>query len=331
VPADTTRRVIEIVLTLYVPLALGYALTKAVRWRTGWTRPTMVWLMVIVEPPITMYSLWVLKAGDVAGGGGFLAGIGAMVLAAALVSTAMIFPARAASELLGHDDKTRGSFIAASMFSNVGFTLGLFICLLFLGVRGQALGVVWTAYFLPYFVTIGFAVGRHYGRTARKPLGKQALGLLTEPLSSLPLAGFAAGLILHEVASQPPEWIRPINKWAVHVEVAAYAFAIGCTLRLRSVRRYWRECAAICGMKFLVMPVIGFGVWAVLSSIGVLSNEPIVMKVVLIQCCMPAAIMSVVLSKLFGLNEDLASAAWVVTTITSAVVLPTLYLVVRNL
>ena len=328
---DPIQQAISIASCLYLPLALGYTLRKVGVLGTKWTRPCMVWLMVLVEPPITMYSLWVLEAGHVAVGrspAAFLGGVGSILLAASLVTTAMIFVGRLASEPFGHDRKTRGAFIAAIMFSNVGFTLGVFICLLFLDIPGQSVGIVYATYFLPYFVTVGFAIGRHYGSAQKRSLGSQALGLVTQPLSALPLAGFAAGLVLHRIASAPPEWVQPLNRAAIHGEVAIYAFAIGCTLSFRSIRKYWRECATVCGLKFLVTPLVGLGVVFALRNLGVLSRQPIVGKVILIQTCMPAAIMSVVLAKLFRLNEDLAASCWVVTTVASVFVLPFVYLAV---
>jgi len=328
---DSIQRAISIASCLYLPLALGYTLRKVGVLGTKWTRPCMVWLMVLVEPPITMYSLWVLKTGHVAVGrssAAFLGGVGSILLAASLITTAMIFVGRLASEPFGHDARTRGAFIGSVMFSNVGFTLGVFICLLFLDIPGQSVGIVYATYFLPFFVTIGFAIGRHYGKVQKLSLGGQVLSLFTQPLSVLPLAGFAVGLILHRVASAPPQWVQPVNKVVIHAEVAIYAFTIGCTLSFRSIRKYWRECATVCGLKFLITPLVGVGVVFALRNLGVLSQQPIVGKVILIQTCMPAAIMSVVLAKLFRLNEDLASSCWVVTTVASAAVLPFVYLAV---
>jgi hypothetical protein len=317
-----------IALTLYVPLGLGYGLRKTGLLGTEWTRPLMAWLMILVEPPITMYSLWVLRSDDVAVGRSFLGGVGSVILAAALITTGMMFVGRLASEPFGHNRKTRGAFIASVMFSNNGFTLGVFVCLLFLGIRGQSVGILYATYFLPYFVTVGFTLGRRYGRSKKRSALQRVWALVSEPLSFLPLSGFAAGLLLHEIAPRPPGWILPINKVVVRAEVATYAFAIGCTLSLGSIRRYWRECATVCGMKFLITPVVGIGVVYLLRSFGVLSGEPLVGKVILIQNFMPAAIMSVVLAKLFHLNEDLASASWVVSTLACALVLPLVYLLV---
>jgi hypothetical protein len=327
--SDAAGHALEIALCLYVPLGLGYAARKSGLLGAVWTRPCMVWLMVLVEPPLTLYSLWVLEAGHVQVGRHFLAGLGSIILAAAVITTVMIFVARLASEAFGHNKKTRGAFIASCMFSNVGFTLGVFVCLVFLGLKGQTVGIIYATYFLPYFVTVGFAIGRHYGRTKRMSVGRQLLSLVSEPLSVLPLAGFALGLALHQLAPDPPTWVKPVNNAVIDTEVAIYAFAIGCTLSFRSIRRYWRECATVCGMKFLIKPLVGVGVVFVLRQGGLLGTQPIIGKVILIQTCMPAAIMSVVLAKLFRLNEDLASSCWVVTTVASALVLPFLYLAVR--
>ncbi len=328
-PSDATEQALAILLTLYVPLALGYALRKLGVLGTAWTRPCMVWLMILIEPPITAYSLWRMDPRSVAVGGSFHAGLASIILAASLIATAMIFAGRLASEAFRHNAATRGAFIGSSMFSNNGFTLGVFVCFLFLGVRGQSLGVTYATYFLPYFVTVGFVIGRRYGTTRRMSVRQQFLSVFTQPLSALPLAGFVAGLLLNRFAPPAPDWILPVNRAVIHAEVAVYAFAIGCTLSLASVRRYWRECAVVCGMKFLVTPVVGFGVVFVLRSLGVLSAEPIVSKAIFVQSCMPAAIMSVVLAKLFRLNEDLAAACWAVSTLASAAVLPLVYLAVR--
>ncbi len=327
-PPDAAHQAIAIALTLYVPLMLGYALRRAGLIGTAWTRPCMVWLMVLVEPPITMYSLWVLRAGDVAAGRSVLGGIGGILLTAAVITTAMMVAGRVASEAFRHNAATRGAFIGSVMFSNVGFTLGVFICLLLLGIRGQSIGIIYATYFLPYFVTVGFALGRKYGRSKKLSIGRQILSLVTEPLSALPLAGFILGLVLHQVAPRPPAWLPPINRGAVHIEVGIYAFAIGCTLSFRSIRKYWRECLTVCGMKFILTPIIGLGVVFLMMRLGALSGTPILQKAILIQTCMPAAIMSVVLAKLFRLNEDLATSCWVVTTVASAAVLPLVYLLV---
>jgi len=328
VPPDAAHHAATILLSLYVPLALGYALRKLGVIGMGWTRPCMVWLMVLIEPPIAMYSLWALRTEDVAAGGGFLLGILSVMFAAAVIAVALIFIGRLVAEAFGHRPGTRGAFILSAALSNNGFTFGVFICLVFLGLRGQSVGLTYAAYFMPFLVTVGFAIARHYGRAKKLSFRRQVLGIFTEPLSALPLAGFAIGILLHTVAEAPPDWILPINRVAVRAEAGIYAFAIGCTLSFSSVRKYWRECGACCAMKFLVAPVLGLGIVYILSSAGVLSGEPIVRRVFLIQTCTPAAIMSVVIAKIFRLDEGLASSCWVVTTVASAAVLPVLYLLV---
>jgi predicted permease len=73
-------------------------------------------------------------------------------------------------------------------------------------------------------------------------------------------------------------------------------------------------------IKFLLNPVISlFLVW-VLGYFGMHSTLPL--RVAFVESFMPTAILAVVLSKLFRLNEDLANASWILTTILMVPLIP---------
>lgn len=339
---ETIAQVRTIALVLYLPLMIGYLFRKMDWIGAAWTRPTMKWVFIIIEPPITMYSMWGLgfshsgqtqKAVDVAVHGSTVAGVASIIFTAALIATAMIFISRLASQPFKHSPRTRGAFIGSTVLSNVGLALGVFISLLFLGFPGQQVAIIYTSFFFPFLVTVMFTLGRYYGSAQKMSFGGQVKSLFTEPLSLCPITGFVLGIVLNYLARQniiphPPESIVPINWIIVRSEVAICAFAIGCSLMLRNIKKYWRECATICGLKFIVMPIVGIGVVFLLRGMGLLSMEPIVQKTVFIETFMPSAIMSTVFAKLFLLDEHLSNSAWVVTTIASVIVLPFVYLIV---
>jgi predicted permease len=50
--------------------------------------------------------------------------------------------------------------------------------------------------------------------------------------------------------------------------------------------------------------------------------DPIPAKVIFIESFMPTAIFSVVLVKIFRLNEDLANSAWILTNLTVIPIIP---------
>jgi len=178
-----------------------------------------------------------------------------------------------------------------------------------------------------------FAIGRYYSSTRKMTFGGQLKSVFTEPLSLLPITGFTLGIILNylarnELIPRPPVSVLPVNKLLIQGEVAVCAFAIGCSLMLRNIRKYWRECATVCGLKFVVMPIVGLGVVFLMRSLALLSPEPVVQKTIFIETCMPSAIMSVVFAKLFLLDEHMSNSIWVVTTIATVAVLPVVYFIV---
>jgi len=52
----------------------------------------------------------------------------------------------------------RGAFLQCAMMSNIGMSLGGFICYVFHGADGQALSVAYTSHFLPVCFVIGVAI-----------------------------------------------------------------------------------------------------------------------------------------------------------------------------
>ncbi|MBM4084277.1 MAG: hypothetical protein FJ272_05765, partial [Planctomycetes bacterium] len=83
-------------------------------------------------------------------------------LVAALVSLACFGLGRGLSRLHEHQPKSAGSYVACSMFSNVGLTLGGFLCFMLLGEQGLSVALLYSAYFIPFFFSVGFGVARSY-------------------------------------------------------------------------------------------------------------------------------------------------------------------------
>lgn len=327
-PPELAQRAVLILSALYLPLVLGYFTRKLKILGDEWTTPVMRWLVVLVEPPIIMYSLWALKTEELGDGGSAVLGVFAVTLSAALITSSMAFFGRVGSGFFNHEPPQRGAFIITSALSNNGFTFGIFVALLFLGFQAQVIAIIYTIYFFPYFVTVIFGIAEHYGGGEKKT-AQHKLKNLIQPMTIGPLIGFSAGLLLHVFAkSKPPAWIMNFNSWAVPTEVAIYSFAIGCSLYLSSIRKYWRECIAMCGIKFLLMPAVAMGIVAVLQILRLFPSNPLMVKVVLIQSIMPSAIMAVVVSKLYKLDEHLSNSCWVVTTVVAMAVLPVLYMLV---
>jgi hypothetical protein len=144
-------------------------------------------------------------------------------------------------------------------------------------------------------------------------------------LRLVPYAAITIGLVLNFTGVRRPDLGKLIN-YMVYADVAIFSFAIGTIFRLGSVRRFLRECLAMSAIKFIVSPIVGLALFFLMSQFLDLSG--LLLQVTVIQCAMPVAIMSVVVSRFCHLDMQLASAVWVFTTLAVAAVVPVLAVIV---
>ena len=301
---------------VYIPLALGAAAGHLRLLRMDPSRPIMKFCWLSIEPLVIIIAFWGLdlrKVADLAS---------APVLGAAWM-LAMIMPGHIAAAALKLKHPQRGNFLLASMFSNNGITLGAFLCLVFIGDEGLAMSILFMVGFSPLLLTVGFGIGKHSARKAALANGDAG----DEPLSLgilrlVPYSALALGLALNIGGARLPDFTPYLTRCLVFADVVLYSFAIGTLFVLGSVRRFFRECLVMSGLKFIVSPIIGLLLFFIAAQFADLS--PLLLRVMVIQCAMPVAIMSVVVSRFCRLDMQLAAACWVFTTLAVAGLVPAL-------
>ncbi|MBM4082112.1 MAG: hypothetical protein FJ278_20570 [Planctomycetes bacterium] len=248
-------------------------------------------------------------------------------LVAALVSLACFGLGRGLSRLHEHQPKSAGSYVACSMFSNVGLTLGGFLCFMLLGEQGLSVALLYSAYFIPFFFSVGFGVARSYNSAHKASLLDAVKDFCTNPLSLSPNLGLVAGIILDVAGVPRPQFLGTVNQILVYTAVGVYSAAIGLTMRFGRVRAFLPECLSMAALKFLATPLIGLLIGWLLGCGNILDG--LLLKVVFVEACMPVAIFALVLTKLFDLDQDLANSCWLVTTFGVVLMLPGMAWVVR--
>lgn len=218
--------------------------------------------------------------------------------------------------------KETGSFITSSMFSNVGYTLGGFLCFVLFGEFGLALAIMYTLYYTPYFYTVGFYVARYYGHERKAKTKKTLKERFTGDIRFFPFIGFMIGLFLNLAKVPRPEIFTYINKIVVPVATIGYFSSIGLTFRFSAVKRFKAVCLSMSIIKFIMAPVIGLSLAYLMGYHKILGGLP--MKIVLIESCMPVAFSAILLTILFDIDKDLSSACWLVTTFLMVLVIPIL-------
>ena len=300
---------------VYLPLAAG---TIARRWgvfKKDISKSVMSFSWLALEPFVIAVAFWSLDLKQ-------LADLAAAPLIGAAWMVVMFAPACLVAARLKLKHPQRGNFWLATMFSNNGITLGAFLCMVLRGEPGLVMAMLFTLGFMPLLLTVGFAIGKHSARKAA-PAGSDPTS--KPPLTTLrlvPYSAIALGLTLNLAGAHRPALAPVVTRYLVFADVALYSFAIGTLFVLGSVRRYLRECIAMSGLKFIVGPLVGLMLFFVASQFVGLS--PLLLQVVIVQCAMPVAIMSVVVSRFCGLDMQLAAACWVFTTLAVAAVVPVL-------
>jgi len=305
---------------VYVPLAAGAVTRRSGVLKKDISESLMRFSWLVFEPFVITVAFWSVDLNQ-------LADLAAAPLIGSAWMLAMSVPAAIAASRLKLRHPQRGNFYLATMFSNNGITLGAFLCMILLGAdRGLPMAMLFILGFMPLLLTVGFGIGKYSARKALAVGDPDSRPPSLGALRIVPYCAVALGLALNLGGIRRPDFAPVVGRHLVFADVVVYSFAIGTLFVLGSVRRYLRECVVVSVLKFIVGPTVGLTLFFIASQFADLS--PLLLQVTIVQCAMPVAIMSVVVSRFCGLDMQLAAACWVFTTLAVAGVVPILAYVI---
>ena len=285
---------------------------------TRLTRVGLIW----VDPLNVCLALWGQEITDVR-----MAGLPVTGLAIALLAS---LPAYLWVRSRQVPPKRAGVLVSTSMFSNLGPTFGTFLCFVLAGERGFATAALFTIYFYPTFFTLGLLVGRRYGSDGQQVNAwRYMLDTMKDPASRNPVLSVFAGLALSFWAPERPEFLAAVPDVSVPGATFLYLVAIGMTLDLSKVAKYWRHSVGVGLVKFVYTPAIGLALWWLWVALG--PDDPIYLQVIFIQACMPVAIFALILANLFDLSRNMANTIWLLTNAFAIVLSPLILVAARAL
>lgn len=219
----------------------------------------------------------------------------------------------------------RGTFVLACALSNQGYTMGGLVCYLFYGAMGLGLSRIYIALWPLLIVLVLFPLANSYSeQSGKKSMGRVIFEAIWH-VRSLAVVGLVMGIAFSIWKVPYPRWIQTYHLLKILVIAGTFVSfgMIGLSLHLDHLGKYSRLCLSQGFVKFIVMPLVslalvlllGFRVWELPGAVA------------MIQAFMPAAVNSVLIANLFGLNARMASVLFVVnTTIFLLLVLPILIL-----
>jgi predicted permease len=316
------EKLLVFLLSIYGPLLLGYLARRVRGELREWSRRLTLFLLVFANPPIVFNSIWSIDFGDNL--------VKALPFVYPVLMTLMIPPALLVARVLGLAGRDKGSLLSCALFSNVGVTLGGFLCYLLYGERGLYLSSLYLAFFTPYFYLVGFPLMSAYSEEKRVTLKTAAVELVTNPASLFPLAAMAGGLALNLWGLRVPGFLDTVaTKWLTYVSVVGNSFAIGLGFSLSGSLRYLKHGLFVSLVKFVYSPLVGAGLVHLFGFHRM--EDQILSRVILVESFMPVAIVSIVLVKLFRLGEDLANSSWVLSTLLVIPLIPLVTLLANSL
>jgi len=210
----------------------------------------------------------------------------------------------------------KNTFIISSSLANHGFTMGGFLCYLFLGIEGLGLAMLFIVYFMPYLVLVVFSYARY---VSEDPLQQFSLKNYIISKKNFPFYAVLLALLFQILGIKRIPAPVPVD-FFIAISVMIYYFSLGTSFSPGNIKKFLPAHAVLAIIKFMIVPLVAIVV-AFLLPIG-----EKVRAVIIIQSFMPAAIYSVVTSILFRLDSRMASSLFVFNTVLFLfVVLPLLF------
>ncbi len=299
--------------------AAGYLARKR-QWCPECHAQRLTWLgMVYVVPLTSMLPVWKLHMGweDI------WLPIQCVVLTFLCLGVGL-----AGARMHRMNPQDTGAYSYAAAHSNIGVTMGGFVCLALFGEKGLALSLIyltlWTMLMFGVFFPLA---GAFAGQSARFGLGSFLRSLVDIRCISLPAIFLGLGLNLAGVPR--PDWIEHYHLIDILVCInnAVMFFVIGLTLHLSRFKDYVAQCASLSLIKFIASPIAAMILIFLVQAAG-LHLDKLRINVMLVESAMPTAVFTVVAANLYGLNARLASLLFVINTaVFLTLVLPVIMVV----
>lgn len=233
------------------------------------------------------------------------------------------------SKQMKHSRKETGSMFVSASFTNMGNFGGL-ICFTFFGESSYAFVSLYKMFEEILYFLVGYPIAKVHGSIEKGASGKNPfLKIITDPFIAIYFISITIGLVLNLSGVSRPEVYQKINEILIPMSSIFLITSVGFYMKIKAIRHYLKECAAVASIKFLVIPMV---VGSIAYLIGLQSvNDGMMFKVVLVLSAMPPAFNSLIPPQIYGLDVDLANSSWLFNTGLLVVVVPLLYYIVNSI
>ncbi len=296
---DIALKLTYIVIDLILPLIVGCLCRRQNRLGDGFFQKMINFNVWLVTPILTLLSFWTLK-------------LKVELIWLPLFGVVLcIIPGLVAYLWVGRkydDDLDRGSYIISAMLSNVG-TLGGLCAFILYGEVGYAYTQLVTILQGAVTYMFCFPLAQYYYQRGVGG-GRQPISLATIflNLNQLPVAGLLLGTVLYLAGVPRPAFLGSVFEPLVHLVAWTALIPIGFSTDFTAMKQYYKGMLDLIPIKFIITPAVAYALACLVIGDKTERNT------LLILASTPTAISSVLAVKIYNLNINIATAAFVLTT-----------------
>ncbi len=317
---DATRlRLVSMLAILVGGLVSGYLANNRLGLPEHFAKKIMTAVLVCFNWPIALLVIWPMQL-DSQIIWLPIVGIILMLVITALSITVFSF--------LKLDQRSRLTLILAGSLSNMGYTGGAFVCYALFGTTGLAMANIYPVFWIPTVYLIFFPLLKIQELQIKNSDAKFRFGQILD-LRFLVLPAVIAAVVLNLTGVKSPAFIAKFHIIDILVYIASSLsfFAIGLQVKLSRLKNYINLYFPLAVIKFILTPAVALLIIWLLALTGQNLTGP-VQKVIIVLAATPSAVLMVTMSNVFDLDGPLASALWIVTMATFAIiVVPVLFFV----
>ena len=208
------------------------------------------------------------------------------------------------------DALSRGAYYMSAMLTNIGTIAGLSAFILY-DETGFAYVQIVSSFQVGLLVLVCFPLAAMFRAQGAKEGTRVHLSLreLFLTPNQVPVLGLIAGLALNVYGVERPAVLGTAFQALVHIGAWTALFPVGCLVDFSRALPYIKKTADLIPLRFLLTPLIFFGLCRLLFADSVLIGS------VLLIAAAPTAINAVLTARLYKLNVDLTVASFLVTTV----------------
>jgi predicted permease len=219
------------------------------------------------------------------------------------------------SKLFQLSDIQHAVVAPAGSFTNIG-AVGALVVFVYLGESGFAL--------LPLFklfeelVYFGFLFPYAARFSTLSQLKKRAFW--QDPVLQTMLIILLLGGALNACEVVRPEWFKAFTSLLIPIGSFCLMVSVGLVFCFKSILQHWRVATTLALSRQILLPIIVYCLVVFLGQADLYNG--LALKVSVLLAAMPIAFIAILPAAIYQLDQDLANACWLISSLTFLIMLP---------